>query len=252
MMYSHRGYPRFPDLRPIGTPIPDSRPNRETGDFPIPAFGRIGNRGFPPRFPAKSGIGGTGIGDLGLWPTELATSHWQPLRLLTCVGGWKSAFSRIKGNIWSPDRVWYSHGMSIPGFPISAKSGIGDSLIPDFGRIGNRGFPPRFPAGIPDSRPNRESGERPSRHPRLNRTSASSAKPRLAARLTWPLGPHSSHGPLVLGQCNPTHSRTSATSLPHSQMGWMCIPTKAPASGLAPRPGCTSTDGHWQVLAASG
>ena len=55
---SRRRYPRFPDLRPIGTPIPDSRPNRETGDFPIPDFGRIGNRGFPPRFPAKkSGIG---------------------------------------------------------------------------------------------------------------------------------------------------------------------------------------------------
>jgi hypothetical protein len=38
-----------------------SRPNRETGDFPIPDSGGVGNRGFPPRFPAKSGIGGTGI-----------------------------------------------------------------------------------------------------------------------------------------------------------------------------------------------
>ena len=79
MMYSRRGYPRFPDLRPIGTPIPDSRPNRESGIpcFPIP--GQIGNRGFPPRFLAKSGIGGTGIqvGESGLsgLPTELATSH---------------------------------------------------------------------------------------------------------------------------------------------------------------------------------
>ena len=33
-----------------------------------------------------------------------------------------------------------------PRFPFPAESGIGDSLIPDFGRIGNRGFPPRFPA----------------------------------------------------------------------------------------------------------
>ena len=33
------------------------------GDFPIPVPGRVGNRKFPPRFPAKSGIGGTGIGD---------------------------------------------------------------------------------------------------------------------------------------------------------------------------------------------
>ena len=36
------GYPRFPDLRPIGTPIPVSRPNRETGDFPISVPGRSG------------------------------------------------------------------------------------------------------------------------------------------------------------------------------------------------------------------
>ena len=38
-----------------------------------------------------------------------------------------------------------------PRFPFSAESGIGDSLIPDFGRIGNRGFP------IPEKK--RESGE---------------------------------------------------------------------------------------------
>jgi hypothetical protein len=64
------GIPDFPicGWRPIGTPIPDSRPNRETGDFPIPDSGRFGNRGFPPRFPAKSGIGGTGIGDFRVWP----------------------------------------------------------------------------------------------------------------------------------------------------------------------------------------
>jgi hypothetical protein len=61
LLYSHRhwavtaGYPRFPDLRPIGTPIPVSRPKRETGDFPIPVPGRVGNRKFPLRFPAKSG-----------------------------------------------------------------------------------------------------------------------------------------------------------------------------------------------------
>ena len=38
--------PRDPDSR-----FPH-RPNRETGDFPIP--GQTGNRGFPPRFPAKN------------------------------------------------------------------------------------------------------------------------------------------------------------------------------------------------------
>ena len=74
MMYSHRGYPRFPDLRPIGTPIPDSRPNRETGDFPIPDFGRIGNRGFPPPIPGQ--IGNRGNGNWGFpglgRPTESA------------------------------------------------------------------------------------------------------------------------------------------------------------------------------------
>jgi hypothetical protein len=31
-----------------------------------------------------------------------------------------------------------------PRFPVPAESGIGDSLFP--GQIGNRGFPPRFPA----------------------------------------------------------------------------------------------------------
>jgi hypothetical protein len=35
----------------------------ESGNPPSPDSGRIGNRGFPPRFPAKSGIGGTGTGD---------------------------------------------------------------------------------------------------------------------------------------------------------------------------------------------
>ncbi len=149
------------------TPGPGRIGNRPgfpvTNGFPILAESGIGDS-LPEIFPAKleSGIGETGIGDLGLWSTELATRHLQPL--LTCVGGLKSAFSRIKGNIWPPDRVWHSHGMSIPdlevGTRFSAKSGIGDSVIPDFGRIGNRGFPPRFPAGIPDSRPNREWGER--------------------------------------------------------------------------------------------
>jgi hypothetical protein len=33
----------------------------------------------------------------------------------------------------------------IPDFPICGESGIGDSLFPDSGQIGNRGFPPRFP-----------------------------------------------------------------------------------------------------------
>jgi hypothetical protein len=64
------GYPRFPDLRRIGTPIPDSRPNRESGILCVPIPGPIGNRGFPPRFPAESGIGGTGIGDFRVWATS--------------------------------------------------------------------------------------------------------------------------------------------------------------------------------------
>ncbi len=50
-----------------------SRPNRETGDFPIPDSGGVGNRGYPPRFPAKSGIGGTGVGDFRVW---LYTCQW--------------------------------------------------------------------------------------------------------------------------------------------------------------------------------
>ena len=66
-----RGQTRKSPARQIGTP-------GDSPGFPFPAEsargigdslrislfpGRIGNRGFPPRFPAKSGIGGTGIGD---------------------------------------------------------------------------------------------------------------------------------------------------------------------------------------------
>jgi hypothetical protein len=49
------GIPDF-DLRPIGTPIPVSRPNRpgETGDSPIPVPGQVGNRNLKfPRSPFK-------------------------------------------------------------------------------------------------------------------------------------------------------------------------------------------------------
>jgi hypothetical protein len=41
------------------------------GGSPIPGPGRFGKRGFPPCFPAKSGIGGTGIGDFRVWGTIL-------------------------------------------------------------------------------------------------------------------------------------------------------------------------------------
>jgi hypothetical protein len=162
-----------------GDPDPDSRsrPNRETGIpcFTLPAESGIprfpilaespGNRGFPPRFPAKSGPGEVvpGERELGTWASRWHGTchepHWLRdwLPLLTCVGGRKSAaaFSRIKGSICPPrrDRVWCSwDDYRSPISRFSAKSGIGDSPIPDFGRIGNRGFP--------DSRPNRESGER--------------------------------------------------------------------------------------------
>ncbi len=58
-----------------------SRPNQETGDFPIPDSGRVGNRGFPPRFPAKSGKGGTGIGDFRVCMGQclLAAGTWGPV-----------------------------------------------------------------------------------------------------------------------------------------------------------------------------
>ncbi len=53
-----------------------SRPNRETGDFPIPDSGGVGNREFPPRFPAKSGIGGTGV-QWGLPGLVVILGPWQ-------------------------------------------------------------------------------------------------------------------------------------------------------------------------------
>ncbi len=94
------GYPRFPDLRPIGIPIPVSRPNRETGpgdlapDFPIPVPGRVGNRKFTPSplkspFPGQIGNRGNenrgfpGLGSRALTLPLLGTSgsgfHRQPL-----------------------------------------------------------------------------------------------------------------------------------------------------------------------------
>ncbi len=80
------GVPRDPDSPPGRSRDRDyrSRPNRETEDLPIPDSGRVGNRGFPPRFPAKSGIGGTvtGIGDFpGLLAAvalrRSANQHWR-------------------------------------------------------------------------------------------------------------------------------------------------------------------------------
>jgi hypothetical protein len=71
---ARRGIPDFPicgqsESGPPGPfPVPGRRRIGKRGrGFPIPDSGRIGNRarGFPPRFkfPAKSGIGGTGIGN---------------------------------------------------------------------------------------------------------------------------------------------------------------------------------------------
>ena len=67
-----------PDQEIPGSPNrdPDSRfpPNRETGDFPIPVPGRVGNWKFPPRFPAKPGIGGAGTGDFRVRARRLSLS----------------------------------------------------------------------------------------------------------------------------------------------------------------------------------
>ena len=61
-------------------PISRFAANRETGDFPIPDSdsGRVGNRGFPPRFQAKSGIGGT-PGSWGLLSPGLVVILHRPV-----------------------------------------------------------------------------------------------------------------------------------------------------------------------------
>jgi hypothetical protein len=131
LLYSHRRVsPRFPDLRPIGAPIPDSRPNRESGDFPIPVPGQVGNRGFPPRFPAKSGI--------GAWkaylPTENTLNGKRP-RLVHRPRAGRESGLRGNGNSMgisgseiprSPaNRGWrWGRGSGVPcpgsgGFPVS-------------------------------------------------------------------------------------------------------------------------------------
>ena len=91
MMYSHRGYPRFPDLRPIGTPIPDSRPNRETGDFPISAESGIGDS-LPDSRPNREsgerelGISNSGGSGRGASSTQLEQSQAGPRGVLLAVG----------------------------------------------------------------------------------------------------------------------------------------------------------------------
>ena len=53
----------------------------------------------------------------------------------------------------------------------------------------------------------------------------------------------------VLGNPTRTHSGTPATSLPHSQMGWMCIPTKAPRVQKLHRGARMAQDlgSHWNL-----
>ena len=53
------GHPRFPDLRPIGTPIPVPDRIGKRG-FAIPDSGRVGNRGFPSPIPGQIGNRGNG------------------------------------------------------------------------------------------------------------------------------------------------------------------------------------------------
>jgi hypothetical protein len=166
------------------SPVPAESGN---GDSLFPDSRRIGNRGLPvSRFPAKSGIGDSlpdsresrpnresgnrGNGNWEFGPLAHGSCN-EPLAATADVR-WRPEIGIFQGqrrHLAPPDRVWYSHGMSISDFPI-------------FGQIGNRGFPdsrfwpnresgipsptqipggnPRFPAGIPDSRPNRESARR--------------------------------------------------------------------------------------------
>ncbi len=163
-----------------------SRPNRETGIpcFPILAesgFGKQGipvsrfwpgpNResGIPSPIPGEIGNRGTRNGNWGFGPLAHGTCH-EPLAAAADVR-W-----RPKISVFEDQRQHLAPGSCLvltwdeysrfPDFRPNRESGPGDSLIPDSSRIGNlnRGFPPRFPAGIPDSRPklppNRESGER--------------------------------------------------------------------------------------------
>ena len=60
------GAPDFPICGQSGPrfPFPAESGN---GGSPFSGPGRIGKREFPPRFPAKSGIGGTGIEDFRVW-----------------------------------------------------------------------------------------------------------------------------------------------------------------------------------------
>ncbi len=112
------GIPRFPTRilaeSGIGDSLPDSRPNRESGER------ELGISACGPRF-------------------QLATSHWQPP--LTCAGGpaGNPHFRGSKATFGPPaDRVWYSlaHGMSLtwdeyPRFPDRPNRESGIPRFPD-------------------------------------------------------------------------------------------------------------------------
>jgi hypothetical protein len=147
-----------PGVPPAGPrfPVPAESGNGR-GDFPIPDSGRlgVGNRGFPPRFPAKSGIGGTGIGGFtvtsgsGRHPSSAGPSQFKK----DSEGGGRpeSAFEGLTGKAVDiqPRMVPAQCAHTRRVFPISrfaANRETGDFPIPDSCRVGNRGFPPRFPA----------------------------------------------------------------------------------------------------------
>jgi hypothetical protein len=119
------GIPRFPILAESGIgprgSLPDSRPNRESGERP---------------------------GELGIWasgPRNLPLPH-EPLTAAADVR-WRpeiSIFEDQRQHL-APGSCLVLHGMSIPDFPI-------------FGQIGNRGFPvsrfwPNRESGVPSPIP---------------------------------------------------------------------------------------------------
>jgi hypothetical protein len=132
-----------------GTPTPDLRPNRETGDFKFPIRDSImiGDSLPVSRPNRERELGTSGSG------RHPSAGPWQFKK--ERGGRPESAFEGLKATLSLGSCLLYSHPQGIHDFPICGQSpgkrGISRFPLPAESRIGD---------SLPVSRPNREWGER--------------------------------------------------------------------------------------------
>ncbi len=91
---------------------------------------------------------GTGFVDLGLRPTELVGGKFRE-----GGGEARNQHFQVRGSkalaAFGPRIAWYSHGMSIPDFPIFGRPNRENSGIPCFLILAESGIPSPIPGGNP-------------------------------------------------------------------------------------------------------